>query len=219
MAAQGLLGIVSNENATSNAVASVLNFFNTVCAPHDEDDDASDRLCSACTDNCSLSGDDSGAAGAVNCLMNQDKGVAITDSTVFLRNAQEGVSLICPYRTGCANTSQVTNCNFGETPTDAIVVSQNADSAFVSRLQSVLVQSSLDTNYESILGTTRDSGHLVAFGGSMDSFLQEYDDTMRTISKIETKPGSYSSTSLQLSSGDNSDDDEGDDEGSDEGDD
>eukprot|EP00210_Caulerpa_lentillifera_P006825 g6524.t1 len=199
MANQGILGIVPKTTQSSNVVQSILRYFSSVCIPHNlTSESASDDLCSACPDDCSLTGDYTGVEGALECMQDQENAVAITDSTVFIDSSMEGVNLICPYRTGCSETSQFLNCNFGETPTDAIVVSQNADSTFVSLLRSILIEASSMRNYTSILGTTRDSGELVSLGGTISSFLEDFRDATETMSKIETRPRSFSREGIKI---------------------
>eukprot|EP00210_Caulerpa_lentillifera_P001840 g1769.t1 len=204
MAKQSLIGIVpKTANQSSNAVASVVGFFGSVCAPHnktgDTDADA-ETLCSACPDNCTTSGVYAGATGAVECLLDQEEiAVAVTDSSVFLNSSSDqGLRLLCPYRLGCAETSEVFNCNFGEVPTDAIVVGYKTNYALASIIQEMLIEASLSENYTSILGTIRDAGELIEVGGTMGAFLDEYEETKETMTKIETNSDAFSSSSLQI---------------------
>ena len=188
MVRQGFFALVDEDTEEpSKAVQSANNFFGNICAPHDlAAADATETLCEACEDTCGLDSDFYGPSGAIECLRQNEGGVALTDNTVLEdEDLTDGLQLICPYKRECHELDSFRDCNFGMTPTDVILAQGEADTGYIARLRSALTEASGEKNYKSVLKNTRDAGELVAIVGSTDLLLQRYMDTRRILDNFE----------------------------------
>jgi len=187
MIAQGILSKPESSEESSNAVQSVVDLFSEVCAPHDsESEGASENLCTACEDDCEMDGKYSGPIGAVQCLRDGQDSLAVTDSTLLMdTSASEGLKLLCPYKRNCYDLDKYRSCNFGDTPTDMIIVSEDLEPTLLVDLQNALAGASKMDGYVSILDTTRGSGQLVALIDSTTLVFSDYQFTQETLLNFE----------------------------------
>ena len=189
MVKQGFFSTVEEDTEEpSKAVESANSFFGKICAPHDQSAaDATETLCEACEDECGLDDDYYGPAGAIECLKQNEGGIALTDSTVLEdEELTDGLQLICSHKRECQELNSFKTCNFGLTPTDVILTQGEADSGYIARLRSVLIEASGEKSYTSILKNTRETGELVAIVGSTDLLLERYLDTRQVLDDFET---------------------------------